>query len=162
MTLSTENSVKAKVHNQPAFDEAEALEALSPGQGVVRGAGGFEAAGADSTTTRVVREQRNPGGRGVEDNESPLKKGYAVGENVETIGFLRFDQARLLLDYADVDGDGTADTYQEGAEVGWNANGHLEVISGGTPTTPVAEIVEDDPIELTAGDAPIHARVEFL
>jgi|GEM_PF-567351 hypothetical protein len=161
--LSTENSVKAKCHNQPAFDEGAALETLEPGQGVVRGSGGFEAAGADSPTTRVVREQRNPGSRGIEDNESPLAKTYASGENVETLGFQSHDQARLLFAYSDNANDGTDDTYSEGDEVGWNANGYLEHVdaSGSSVTEAVGRIAEEDDFTMSSGDGPRHTLVEF-
>lgn len=162
MPLSTQNSVKAKCHNQPAFDEGEALEDLDPGQGVERGDGGFEAAGEDSATKRVVREQRNPGGRGIEDDESPLEKRYDAGSNVETLGFQSHDQARVLVDYADVDGDATDDEYSEGDELGWNSDGYLEVVDGGDPSDAVATIAQEDNVEMSDGDDPIHVLVEFL
>jgi hypothetical protein len=160
--LSTETSVKAKVHNQLAFDEDEANEELEPGQAVVRATGGgFEAAGVDSPTKKVVREQRNPGGRGIEDDQSPLEKTYSAGANVETLGFHAHDQARLLLAYADVDSDGTDDTYQEGMDVGWNADGYLEVVSGGSPAEAVGFIAQEEDVTLSQGDDPTHTRVEF-
>ncbi|QHS17918.1 hypothetical protein GWK26_12595 [haloarchaeon 3A1-DGR] len=159
--LSTENSVKAKTHNQPAFDDDVALEELEPGQGAVRGDGGFAAAGVDSPTKRVVREQRNPGGLGIEDDESPLMKSYPAGKNAETLGFQSHDQARLLVAYADVDGDGSNDTYQEGADLGWNANGYLEVISGGTPTEAVGFIAQEESVTMASADNPTHVLVEF-
>ncbi|AXR78993.1 hypothetical protein [Natrarchaeobaculum sulfurireducens] len=158
--LNTTNSVKAKVHNQVAFDEGEALEELEPGQGVVRGDGGFEAAGADSPTRRVVREQRNPGSRGIEDDESPLEKTYEPEANVETLGFGSHDQARLLISYADVDDDASDDTYGEGDEVGWNANGYLEVLDG-DPTDAIGVIAQEDDVEMSDGDDPTHVLVEF-
>ena len=160
--LSTETSVKAKVHNQLAFDEGKALEVLEPGQGVVRATGGgLEAAGADSPTKKVVREQRNPGGRGIEDDESSLEKTYAAGADVEALGFQSHDQARALVAYADVDGDGTDDTYQEGMDVGWNADGYLEVVSGGAPSDAIGFIAQDDDVTLGSTDDPMHVRVEF-
>lgn len=151
--LSTENSVKAKTHNQPAFDEGEALEELEPGQGVVRGNGGFEPAGADSPTKRVVREQRNPGGRGIEDDESPLTQTYPAESNVETLGFQSHDQARLL-----VDDDGTETTVSEGDELAWGADGYL--VTDGTDTVAVAANDEDVVIEADGG--PVHVLVEFI
>lgn len=159
--ISTENSVKAKVYNQPAFDEAEANEALEPGQGVVQGSGGFAAAGADSKTRKVVREQRNPGTRGVESlGTSPLEQTYAAGDNVEAIGFQSHDQGRCLVAYADVDGDGTDDTYSEGTELGWNSNGYLETTAG-APTEAVAFIADEDGVTMSSGDDPTHVLVEF-
>lgn len=159
--LSTTNSVKAKVHNNPANDEGQALEVLEPGQGAVRGAGGINAAGLDSPTRKIVREQRNPGSRGIEDNESPLDKTYPVDANVELLGFQSHDQARLLIAYADVDADLSDDTYAEGADVGWNANGYLEVVSGGAPTEAVGFIADEDGVTMSNGDDPTHIRVEF-
>lgn len=159
--LSTENSVKAKTHNQPAFEEGEALEALEPGQGVVRGNGGLEAAGTDSKTKQVVREQRNPGSRGVEDfGTSPFDYDYAVGDNVETLGFQSHDEARLLVAYGDVDGDASDDTYTQGTDLGWNANGYLESVNGG-PTEAVAYIEQEDSVTMSSGDDPTIVRVKF-
>lgn len=161
--LSTTNSVKADCAVQPDFEEGEALEALEPGQGVVRGNGGFTAAGTDSPTKRVVREQRNPGSRGIEDNESPLDKDYAIGDNVETLGLHSHDKARLLLAYSDNDNDGTDDSYQEGDELGWNTNGYLEHIdaAGSSVTEPVARIAEEDSFTMSSGDDPRITLVEF-
>lgn len=158
--LNTENSVKATAHNQLAFDEGEALEELEPGQGVEQGDGGYEAAGANSLTKRVVREQRNPGGRGIEDDESPLEKTYAAESNVETLGFQSHDQARLLVAYADVDGDTSDDTYEQGDDLGWNSDGYLEVIDG-DPDTAVAFIEQEDDVVMSDGDDPVHVLVEF-
>ncbi|WP_435552759.1 hypothetical protein [Natrinema sp. CGMCC1.2065] len=159
--LNTQTSVLAQTNDAEDYDDDEALEALEPGQGVVRGAGGYSVAGADSKTKRVVREQRNPGSRGVETNQSPLEITYPAGSNVETIGFQSHDEARLLVAYADVDGDGTDDTYTEGADLGWNANGYLEVISGGSPTEAVATIADEDGVTMSSGDDPTHVLVEF-
>ena len=161
MSLSTTNSVKAQVNGQPSFEDGEALEALDVGQGVVQGNGGFTGAGVDSKTTRVVREHRNPGGLGLEDDESPLEKSYAVGANVETIGFSSHDKARVLLAYADVDADGTDDTYQQGDEVGWNANGYLEVVDGAAVSEAVGRIKQEESVTLGSTDDPTHTLVEF-
>ncbi|WEL29859.1 hypothetical protein [Haloferax volcanii] len=158
--LSTENSVLAKAVGSVSRDDGIAAEALDPGQGVVHTSGGYAAAGADSRTCRVAREQRNPGSRGIEDNESPLEKPWAANNNVETLGLRSHDQARLLLAYADVDGDQTDDTYTEGTEVGWNANGYLEVLDG-TPTVAIGRIVQEDSVTLSNGDNPVHVLVEF-
>jgi len=160
--LSTENSVVAQTNDAEDYDEGSANEVLEPGQGVERGQGGFDAAGLDAKTKRVVREQRNPGSRGIEDDQSPLAKTYASGENAETVGFQSHDQARCLLAYADVDADGTDDTYNEGDELGWNADGYLETTDGGAPTEAVAVIAEEDSVTMSQGDDPVHVTVEFL
>lgn len=161
--LNTTTSVKAKAEGPLSEAEGNANEQLEPGQGVVHGNGGYDAAGVDSPTTRVVREQRNPGSRGIEDDTSPLDKVYASGENVETLGFRSHDQARLLLAYADNDNDATDDTYTEGMEVGWNADGYLENVaaSGSSVSDPVGRIAQEDDVTLSSGDDPTHVVVEF-
>ena len=160
--ISTENSVKAKTYNNPSEDEGEALEALEPGQGVVRGNGGYAAAGLDSKTKRVVREQRNPGSRGIADSTtSPLDHDYAAGDNVETLGFQSHDEARLKVAYADVAGDGSDDTYTQGDELGWNSNGYLEVTDG-APAEAVAVIEQEEDVTMSSTDDPVFVRVEFL
>lgn len=159
--LSTQNSVLAQATDAEDYEEGQATEVLEPGQGVVRISGGFAAAGVDSPTKRVVREQRNPGSRGIEDNESPLEKTYDIDANVETIGAQSHTKLRCLLAYADVDGDGSDDTYTEGNNVGWNANGYLEVVSGGAPTDPVGSIAQENSVTLSQGDDPTHVLVEF-
>lgn len=158
--LNTDTSVLMKAVGSEDYDEGEANEVLEPGQGVVRGAGGFDAAGTDAQTKRVVREQRNPGGRGIEDNESPLEKTYAAGANVETIGAQSHTQLRCLLAYGDVDGDASDDTYTEGTELGWNTDGYLESVNGG-PTEAVAVIAQEDSVTMSSGDDPVHVVVEF-
>jgi hypothetical protein len=161
--LSTTNSVLAETNDGEDYEEGNANEELEPGQGVVRGSGGFDAAGTDSPTKRVVREQRNPGGRGIEDDQSPLEKTYSAGSNVETIGFQSHDKARLLLAYADNDNDASDDTYSEGDEVGWNTNGYLENVAatGGNVTEAVGVISEEEDVTLSQGDDPTHVEVEF-
>lgn len=158
--LSTQNSVLAQAVGSEDYEEGNANVSLEPGQGVVRGSGGFDAAGTDSPTTRVAREQRNPGSRGIEDNQSPLEKSYPAGADVETIGLQRHSKARCLLAYADVAGDGTDDTYSEGADVGWNTNGYLEVTTG-APTEAVATIAKEADTTMSSGDDPTHVLVEF-
>lgn len=157
MALSTENSVKAKVYGEVPLKEGEANEELEPGQGAVQGNGGIDAAGDGSKTTRVVREQRNPGSRGIEDSTSPLQKTYASGSNVEMLVFRSGEEARLLLAYADTAGDGSDDTYDQGAEVGWNASGYLEV----NPTEAIGRIAQEDSITMSSTDDPTHVLVEF-
>jgi hypothetical protein len=161
--LSTENSVLAETNDGEDYEEGTANEELEPGQGAVRGSGGFDAAGTDSPTKRVVREQRNPGGRGIEDDQSPLEKTFASGSNVETIGFQSHDKARLLLAYSDNDNDGTDDTYSEGDEVGWNTNGYLEHVaaSGSSVSEAVGRIAAEDDFSMSSGDDPVITLVEF-
>lgn len=161
--LNTETSVLAQSTGGEDYEGGNANEVLEPGQGVVRGSGGFDAAGLDSPTKRVVREQRNPGGRGIEDNESPLEKTYASGTNAETIGFQSHDQARCLLAYSDNDNDATDDTYSEGDELGWNADGYLENVaaSGSSVAEPVARIAQEEDVTLSSTDDPVHVLVEF-
>jgi len=161
--LNTETSVEAETNGATAFEEGKANEELEPGQGVVRGNGGFDAAGTDSPTKRVVREQRNPGSRGIEDDESPLAKTYSSGENVETLGFQSHDKARLLLAYSDNDNDSTDDTYSEGDEVGWNTDGYLEHVDadGTSVTEAIGRIAEEEDFTMASGDDPTHTLVEF-
>jgi hypothetical protein len=161
--LSTTNSVLAETNDGEDYEEGSANEQLEPGQGVVLGNGGFDAAGVDSPTKRVVREQRNPGSRGIEDDTSPLEKLYASGENVETIGFQSHDKARLLFAYSDNDNDATDDTYNEGDEVGWNANGYLEHVaaSGSAVSEAVGVIAEEDAFTMSSGDDERHTLIEF-
>jgi hypothetical protein len=158
--LNTDTSVLAQAIGAEDYEEGTANEELEPGQGVVRGSGGFDAAGVDAKTKRIVREQRNPGGRGINDDESPLEKTFAVDANVETIGCQSHTKVRGLVAYADVDGDATDDTYQEGDDLGWNSNGYLEVTDG-TPTETVATIAQDEDVTMSDGDPPTHVLVEF-
>lgn len=161
--LSTENTVLAKATGGEDYDEGNANEALEPGQGVVHGNGGYDAAGADAKTKRLVREQRNPGSRGVENDTSPLFEDYASGENVETIGLQSHGQARALMAYSDLANDASDDTYTEGAELAWNANGYLEDVSaaGNSLTEAVARIAQEDDVTMSSGDDPTHVVVEF-
>ena len=161
--LSTETSVLAQATGGEDYEEGQANEQLEPGQGVVRGDGGFDAAGTDSPTRRVVREQRNPGSRGIEDDESPLQKTFSTGANVETIGLQSHGKARLLFAYSDNDNDGTDDTYSEGDEVGWNTNGYLEHVaaSGSSVSEPVGRIAEEEDFTMSSGDDERHTLVEF-
>lgn len=151
--LSTENSVLAQTNDAEDYEEGNANETLEPGQGVVRGNGGFDAAGTDSPTKRVVREQRHPGGRGIADDESPLAKTYASGQNVETIGFQSHDKARLL-----VDDDGTETTISEGDALQWGADGYL--VTDGSNN--VARAANELDVVIGAGAGPEIVLVEFV
>ena len=129
------NSIRAKVHGQTSFEEGAADEELEPGQGCVvfeeDGQTYVRSAEADERTSRVVRERRNPPAFD-SDVESPLGHGYDEGDNVETLGFKRFDQFRGIL------ADGEA-----GDEVGWNADGELTATEVDTPIGNVREVLDD-------------------
>lgn len=142
--LNTENSVNATNENRPGFEEGEALEAMDPGMGVVRGDGGWELTGADTRTRRVVRERRNPGGLGIGDDESPLEKGYEAEQNVETLGFQPHDKARLRVE-AD---DASNETISDGDELGWNADGYLSP----NATEIIADARNEEDITIEDGD----------
>ncbi|WP_058365411.1 hypothetical protein [Haloparvum sedimenti] len=147
--IAEHQSVIAQVHNENSFLEGEADAALDPGTGAVayKDADGnwhVRQAGADENTKRVVREQRNPprGGMTVTDTgTSALDQGYNAGDNTETIGFLRYDRARLRKS-SNCSADPTD------AEAAWDQNGHI-VDAGGTvdgtnsPTEFVGRIVEE-------------------
>lgn len=144
--ISEQQSVLAQVHNENSYEEGEADSALDPGTGCVlyKDADGNEhirQAGANEDTKRVVREQRNPprGGMTVTSTgTSVLDLGYDAGDHTETIGFLRYDRARLR-----VSPNATADPTD--TEVGWDANGLItdDVDGAGTaPTTPIGRGIE--------------------
>lgn len=151
--LSTENSVLAQAVGSEDYEEGEALEGLEPGQGAVRGNGGFEAADADDRTKRVVREQRNPASRGIEDDDSPLEQDYETGDNVETIGGQSHTKFRLL-----VDDDGTETTVSEGDELAWGSDGYL--VTDGTET--VARAANEEDVVIGADDGPVFVLVELI
>jgi len=147
--ISEHQSVLAQTHNENSYIEGEADAALDPGTGVevYKDADGdwhVRQAGADAKTKRVVREQRNPprGGMTVSDTgTSALEQSYAAGDNTETVGFLRYDRARLRKS-PNCSADPTD------AEAAWDQNGSL-VDAGGTvdgtnaPTEFVGRIVEE-------------------
>lgn len=142
-------SVRAKVHNQTSFEEGAAGEELAPGQGCVieedeDGSKTVRAANADEQTTRVVREPRNPP-RFDTEVDHPLGHAYGEGDNVETIGFLPFDQFRGVLS------DGG-----EGDEVGWNADGELTATEVGSAIGRVRKVIDD------VDDTVDYAVVEVL
>lgn len=162
MSLSTQNSVLAKALGPESYEEEEALEELTPGQGVVYGEGGFAAAGDGSKSKRVVREQRNPGGLGVNDNTAPMDEPYPIGANVETIGFPPNAQARCLMAYANAQGTAdTDDTYTQGTDLGWNANGNLESVAGAGASEAVAQIAQEDAVTMGTASDPTIVLVEF-
>lgn len=147
------NSIVAQLNNQADYEQADAAEALDPGQGVeVDANGDFAAAAADSKTTRVVREQRNPP-RNASGTTSPLNASYSAGDHCEAVGFQRYDQARVL-----VENNGTASvTITEGDKLGWNASGYLDTSHSET----VAVARDPDGVSIAAG-ATEHVLVEFF
>jgi hypothetical protein len=139
-------SVLAQVHNENSYLEGEADSGLDPGTGAVayKDADGnwhIRQATADEDTKRVVREQRNPprGGMTVTDTgTSALEQSYNTGDNTETIGFHRYDRARLRV-------SPNASTDPTDAEVGWDANGLISDDidgAGAVPDNPVGRGIE--------------------
>jgi hypothetical protein len=147
--IASEQSVIAQVHNDNSYLEGAAAAAIDPGTGVkvYKDADGnwqVRQVGADSKTKRVAREQRNPprGGMTVSDTgTSPLDQSYAADDNLETVGFHRYDRARLRKS-PNCSADPTD------AEAAWDENG-LVVDAGGTvdgtnaPSEFVGRIVEE-------------------
>ena len=119
------NSVIAKAHNKNSYEEGFATEAIDVATGCVIDTSGTETtvspAPANSPTARVVREPRNPPqpiNEGV--MESPLTQSIDVDGHVETVGFNRFDEARLRLA-----GTATSGAADVPFEAGWDSNGEL-------------------------------------
>jgi hypothetical protein len=149
--IASNQSVLAQTHNTNSYLEGEADSAIEPGTGVVfyedaDGNTHVRQAGANENTKRVAREQRNPprNGTTVDDTgTSPIDQGYNAGDNLETVGFLRYDRARLR-----VSSNATADPTD--TAVGWDADGLItdDVDGAGTdPTTPIGrgiELIERD------------------
>ncbi|ELZ35368.1 hypothetical protein [Halorubrum tebenquichense] len=144
--IDEHQSVLAQTHNENSYLEGAADSGLDPGTGAVayKDADGnwqIRQATADEDTKRVVREQRNTprGGMTVTDTgESALDQSYNAGDNAETVGFHRYDRARLR-----VSPNATADPTD--AEVGWDANGLItdDIDGAGTdPTSPVGRGIE--------------------
>lgn len=144
--IAEHQSILAQVHNENSYLEGEADSALDPGTGAVAykdddGNWHIRQATADEDTKRIVREQRNPprGGMTVSDTgDSALDEGYNAGDNVETVGFHRYDRARLR-----VSPNATADPTD--TPVGFDADGLItdDVDGADTdPTTPVGRGVE--------------------
>lgn len=144
--IANEQSVIAQTHNENSYLEGEADSALDVGTGAVayKDADGnwhVRQAAADEDTKRVVREQRNPprGGMTVSDTgTSALEESYNAGDNTETVGFNRYDRARLRLS-----SNATADPTD--AEVGWDADGLItdDIDGAGTdPSNPIGRGIE--------------------
>lgn len=144
--IAEHQSVLAQVHNENSYLEGEADSDLDPGTGAVAykdddGNWHIRQADEDEDTKRVVREQRNPprGGMTVSDTgESALEEPYNEGDNTETIGFHRYDRARLRVS-PNASGDPTDE------EVGWDEDGFVtdDIDGGGTdPENPVGRGIE--------------------
>lgn len=144
--IAEHQSVIAQVHNENSYLEGEADSALNPGTGAVpyKDADGnwhIRQATADEDTKRVVREQRNPprGGMTVTDTgNAAIDEGYNAGDHTETVGFNRYDRARLRL-------SPNANADPTDAEVGWDANGLItdDIDGAGTPPdNPIGRGVE--------------------
>ncbi|WP_089650097.1 hypothetical protein [Halobacterium hubeiense] len=144
--IDNKQSVLAQVHNENSYLGGEADSALEVGTGCVayKDADGnwhVRQATADEDTKRVVREQRNPprGGMTVDDTgTSALDYAYNAGDNTETVGFNRWDRARLRLSP-----NATADPTD--VPVGWDVNGLItdDIDGAGTdPANPVGRGIE--------------------
>lgn len=119
------NSVLAKVHNKNSYEEGFATEALDVATGCVIDTSGTETtvspAPANSPTARVVRESRNPPQPTTDGAlASPLEESIEADGHVETVGFNRFDEARVRLA-----GTATSGEADVPFEAGWDSNGEL-------------------------------------
>jgi len=123
-TVGTPTSVIAQVINENSYEEGAADAALDVGSGCVRYYDNandewrVRAAGANSETTRVVREQRNPPQSISPLGENPLLDGYNSDDNVETVGFNSHEMVRARKS-ANASADIADDT-----EIAWDQNGH--------------------------------------
>ncbi|GAB7010469.1 hypothetical protein [Halorubrum trueperi] len=144
--IAQNQSVLAQVNGGESYVDGDADEAIEPGQGVIwyRNSDGekqVKLAGADADTKRVAREQRNPPRSLGSVGDSPLDDPSASGDTVETVGFRRYDRARLRHD-----GNIATPGNFEDAEVGWDANGYIT----DTPTTAIGRGIEV--IDRSSGD----------
>jgi hypothetical protein len=147
--IASEQSVVAQFHNENSYLEGEADSGILPATGVEMYKDADEEwhvrqVSADSRTKRAAREQRNPSRDGMtvtDTGTSPLDKTYNAGDHAETVGFNRWDRARLRKS-ANCSADPTD------AEAAWDQNGKI-VDEGGTvdgtnaPTVFVGRIVEE-------------------
>lgn len=144
--IADNQSVVAQVNGNESYVEGDADATIEPGQGVVwyenaNGEKQVKLVGADADCKRVAREQRNPPRSLGSVGDSVLDESYASGDNLETVGFRRFDRARLRHD-----GDiGTPANFED-AEVGWDANGYIT----DSPTTAIGRGVRV--IDRASGD----------
>ncbi len=131
--IAQNQSVLAQVNGGESYVEGDADATIEPGQGVywyedANGDKQVKLAGADDDTKRVAREQRNPPRSLSPPGDSPLDESYASGDNLETVGFARYDRGRLRHD----GNIGTPANFED-AEVGWDANGYIT----DSPTTAI-------------------------
>jgi len=144
--IAQNQSVIANVEGNESLIDGAADEAIEPGQGVVwyRDANGdvqVKLVGADADTKRIAREQRNPPRSLGDVGDSPLDDAYAADDNCETVGFRRYDRARLRHD----GNIGTPGNFED-AEVGWDANGYIT----DSPTVAIGRGIEV--IDRASGD----------
>ena len=131
--IAQNQSVIAQVNGNESYIDGTADEAIDPGRGVVwyenaDGEKQVKLAGDGAASKRVAREQRNPPQSLGQIGDSPLDDGTDAGNNCETVGFRRFDRARLRHD-----GNIATPANFEDAEVGWDANGYIT----DSPTTAI-------------------------
>jgi len=158
--IAQNQSIIAQVNGNESYVEGSADGAYLPGTGVEwyvdsNGDKQVRQVGADSKTKRVVREQRNPPRSLAQTGDSPLDDAYASGNNLETVGFRRFDRARLRK-------SPNASADPTDADAAWDENGKITDADGtvdGTnaPTEFVGRIVE----EITRTDEDNLLVVEF-
>jgi hypothetical protein len=123
--IAENQSIVANVETDYSTVDGNADAAIDPGQGVVwyedsDGNVQVKLVGADADSKRVASEQRNPPRALGSAGDSPLDDSYAAGDNCETVGFHRYDRARLRHD----GNIGTPANFED-AEVGWDANGYI-------------------------------------
>ena len=153
------NSVLAKVHNKNSYEEGFASAALAPGMGCVleEADGDVEKtvvpASVDSSTARIVRESRNPP-QPVADGAlaSPLTETFDADAHIETVGFNRFDEARVRVADSVAAGDG---------DLGWTDNSDLAAVDPDTAGEPTAAVATLKRLLTDVSDDFNMALVEF-
>jgi hypothetical protein len=144
--IAQNQSVIAQVNGNESYIDGTSDGDVLPGTGVEwyhneDGEKRVRQVGADSKTKRVAREQRNPPRSLGQTGDSPLDDAYASGDNLETVGFRRFDRARLRK-------SSNASADPTDAEAAWDQNGKI-TDAGGTvdgtnaPTEFVGRVVEE-------------------
>ena len=146
--MAQPNSIFAKLLGQGDYLEYPAASGttIEPGMGLER----VEEDGttvvqpvssADSESTLIAREKRNPPAIGP-DAASPVDVDYEAGDNVESRGFMQHEEARLRV------AAGTDLTTAANANVskhdqlGWNASGVL-VKGGSNPQYEALETLDN-------------------
>jgi hypothetical protein len=144
--IAQNQSVIAQVNGNESYIDGTSDGDVLPGTGVEwyrndDGEKRVRQVGADSKTKRVAREQRNPPRSLGQVGDSPLDDPYASGDGLETVGFRRFDRARLRK-------SPNASADPTDAEAAWDQNGKI-TDAGGTvdgtnaPTEFVGRVVEE-------------------